>query len=78
MRLKKRISAPPWELGLSKLIIFCPDLWETETGDFVAIGKDVTGELDDLPKDVVVSKGERVVLIPRKSLISARGNIPSK
>lgn len=78
MRLKKRISASPRELGLTAWLFMCPDLWENEAGDFVAIGKDVTEKLDDLPKDAVISKGERAVLIPRKLLISAKNNIPSE
>jgi len=66
-------------LGLSKLIVTCPDLWEMDTGDFVAIGKDVTGIVgDDLPPDNVISEGERAILIPRKILVSAKSNIPNK
>ena len=79
MKLKRRVSLPPQMLGLSTSSQDCPDLWELDTGDFVAIGIDATEELrDQLPPDVRIGPDERAVLIPRKLLVSARNRIPRK
>lgn len=80
MEFKERISKSPKDLGISALcgeLIVCPDLWELDTGDFAAIGKDVSQELKDkLPSDVNVGPDERIILLPRKIITSAKPNIP--
>ena len=77
---KKRVSRPPSELGLTFFLkgnIFCPDLWESETGDYLVIGRDVTKEVyGNLPSGASVGPDERVVLIPRSVLSSAKPDIP--
>lgn len=56
----------------------CPDLLEMETGDFVAIGKDVSDLASSLPAGTGRGPGEKMVLIPRKVPIAAKSDIPSK
>ncbi len=76
MKFKRRVCDHPAVLDITTLIIKCPDLYELETGDFVAIGKDVTDEvIDSLPADTSISKGEKAIKIPRKIMISAIKNI---
>ena len=57
----------------------CPDIWELDTGDFVVIGEDVTTKfLGTLPDNVGVGEHERIVMIPRDLLVSAKKDIPPK
>jgi len=55
----------------------CPDLFELETGDFVVIGQDITSQiLPQLPPGATCGPDERIVLIPRKTLVLAKPHIP--
>jgi hypothetical protein len=55
----------------------CPDLFELETGDFAIIGQDVTSKiLSQLPQGATCGPDERIVLIPRKTLVLAKQDIP--
>lgn len=55
----------------------CPDLWELENGDFAIIGTDMTGELSSrLPEGVSIAPYERLVILPRSRVISAKKDIP--
>ena len=55
----------------------CPDVFELKTGDFAIIGKDVTSEaIGQLPPDASCGPDERIVVIPRKTLIGAKPHIP--
>jgi hypothetical protein len=56
----------------------CPDIVETETGDFVAIGKDVTELAAKLPHGAGCGPTERMVLIPRHILVAAKADIPNE
>ena len=43
IKIKRRVSAHPLDLGITKMVAgICPDVFETELGDFVIIGRDVT------------------------------------
>ncbi len=57
----------------------CPDLWELDDGSFLVIGTDKTEELRHLANKggVFLDDDERIVVIPRHTLVSARNNIPS-
>lgn len=56
----------------------CPDILETETGDFAVIGKDITGEAASrLIGGASCGPDERIVLIPRTTLVLARPDIPA-
>ena len=80
IKIRRRVSAHPADMGFTKMLKgICPDIFETETGDFLIIGRDVTSIVEpEIPADAVISKGERVVLIPRDLLVSAADNILSK
>jgi hypothetical protein len=55
----------------------CPDILELENGDFAVIGIDITASaIPELPPTVGCGPDERVVLIPRKTLVRARPDIP--
>jgi hypothetical protein len=56
----------------------CPDIFELESGDFAIIGRDVTSETTShLPSDASCGLDERIVVIPRKTLILAKNDIPN-
>ena len=55
----------------------CPDLFELKTGDFAVIGIDITSEaLPLLPSSAGCGPDERIVRIPRKTLVLAKSDIP--
>ena len=80
IKIRRRVSAHPADMGVTHMLKgICPDIFETETGDFLVIGRDVTSIVEpEIPADAVISNGERVVLIPRDLLVSAADNIRSK
>ena len=80
IKIRRRVSAHPADMGFTKMLKgICPDIFETETGDFLIIGRDVTSIVEpEIPADAVISNGERVVLIPRDLLVSAVDNILPK
>lgn len=77
IKIKRRVSKHSEELGITKILKgICPDIFETESGDFVIIGRDVTSNVEaEIPADAIISKGERVVLIPRDILLSTIDNV---
>jgi hypothetical protein len=55
----------------------CPDIFELENGDFAIVGRDVTSEvIRDLPPGATCGADERIIAIPRKTLVLARVDIP--
>jgi len=55
----------------------CPDIFELKTGDFAVIGTDITSvALPWLPFGSGCGSSERIVSVPRKTLVLARGDIP--
>jgi hypothetical protein len=55
----------------------CPDIFELETGDFAIIGKDITSKaIGQLPPGASCGPDEKIVVIPRKTLIGAKPHIP--
>lgn len=55
----------------------CPDMFELETGDFAIIGRDITSTaIAQLPPSASCGPDERIVVIPRKTLIGAKPDIP--
>ena len=72
MRLIRRISDVPPGLDGSRGGGRCPDIWETDAGDYVVIGEDVTDEVRKaLPANADVSPNEKVVVIAKDVLLSA-------
>jgi len=56
----------------------CPDILALDSGDFAVIGKDITdASRGQLPPTVGCGPDERVVLLPRKTLVLAKSDIPS-
>jgi hypothetical protein len=80
IKIIRRVSGNPSDLGCSKILFgICPDVFETNTGDFLIIGRDVTSIIEpEIPADSLISKGERVVLIPREVFVSAADNVVSE
>jgi hypothetical protein len=77
VKIERRISDHPQRLGITNGGI-CPDFFETVTGDYVVIGKDITDRIDgQLPTDALVSNGERVILVPRVLIESVIRNMKS-
>lgn len=56
----------------------CPDIWELENGDFAIIGADITEAARDLPASASCGPDERMVRIPRKTLVLAKSAIPDR
>jgi hypothetical protein len=55
----------------------CPDVFELENGDFVVVGQDVTAKVRaHLPPGATCGPDERIVVIPRKTLVLAKPHIP--
>lgn len=54
----------------------CPDLFELADGNFAVIGIDITKTRDLLPPDAGCGSDERIVWIPRKTLVDAKPDIP--
>lgn len=56
----------------------CPDIWELEGGDFAVIGTDITTAADRLPSGASCGPDERIIRIPRKTLVLAKPDIPDQ
>lgn len=57
----------------------CPDILEMEGGDFAVIGLDITqAACLQLPPTVSCGPDERIVRIPRKTLVLAKPDIPER
>jgi hypothetical protein len=68
----RRLGPSPKQLNLSGGGRSCPDILELDDGDIAVIGLDITAEsLAHLPTDAGCDHGERVVRIPRKTILAA-------
>jgi len=57
----------------------CPDILELESGDFAIIGEDITEQaIARMFPTASCGPDERVIRIPRKTLILAKQDIPSE
>ncbi|ONI74637.1 hypothetical protein ALI144C_38020 [Actinosynnema sp. ALI-1.44] len=62
---------------LSKTTEVCPDVWELTNGDVAVIGRDLTDVYRGrLPDGVKLAEDERVVVVPRETMVAAKGDIP--
>lgn len=76
-RFARRLGRSAAELGDTREGVSCPDLWELTNGDILAIGRDLTEVYrDQLPSGVSVADDERIVVLPRNLVISAKADIP--
>lgn len=74
--MKRRLGRSPTELGTTNDIGRCPDIWELDNGDIAVIGRDLTDAYTPrLPEGVAIAEDERLVIIPRSTLISAKPDI---
>lgn len=76
-RMTRRLGLSPQELGNTNNVKGCPDIWELDNGDIAVIGRDQTDRYAGrLPSGAAIDDDERVVVIPRNVLISAKPDIP--
>jgi hypothetical protein len=74
---KKRLGPDPHANGArTYACVGCPDIWELDGGDFAVIGTDITSAADRLPASASCGPDERMVKIPRKTLVFAKQDIP--
>ena len=68
----RRPGKSPLELGKTTSGATCPDIWELSNGDFVVVGREATNAYKGrLPSDLNIGSDERLVVIPRATLLSA-------
>lgn len=77
---QRRLGSDPHDGGAkSPGLNGCPDVWELGTGDFAVIGIDITDRTaGKLPATAGCGPDERVVWVPRKTLVAARSDIPTE
>jgi hypothetical protein len=75
----KRIGPDPHANGATTYALQgCPDIWELDNGDFAVIGTDITAAAGNLPPSAGCGPDERMVRIPRITLVSAKADIPDR
>jgi len=79
MFYKRRLGPDPHANGARTYALRgCPDIFELESGDFAIIGSDITHTADQLPPSAGCGPDERIVRIPRKTLVFAKRDIPDR
>jgi hypothetical protein len=75
----RRLGPDPHANGAQTIALNgCPDIFELKSGDFAIIGIDITGSsAKNLPSSAGCGPDERIVLVPRKTLILAKADIPN-
>jgi len=77
MKLRRLGPDPHLDGAETPALQGCPDIFELETGDFAIIGMDATAKIIlDLPPGATCGSDERIIVIPRKTLVKARPDIP--
>ncbi|XKK39969.1 hypothetical protein HFP72_03980 [Nocardiopsis sp. ARC36] len=75
--MTRRLGRSPAELGNTDRASGCPDIWELDNGDIAVIGRDLTDAYAErLPSGAAIAEDERLPIIPRNTLISAKADIP--
>ncbi|SIO85561.1 hypothetical protein [Nocardiopsis sp. JB363] len=75
--MTRRLGRSPIELGNTDRASGCPDIWELDNGDIAVIGRDLTqAYARRLPPGSAIAEDERLVIIPRNTLTSAKADIP--
>jgi hypothetical protein len=74
----RRLGPDPHENGTKTYACNgCPDVWELAGGDFAIIGSDITAQAaGKLPPTASCGPDERIIRIPRRTLILAKQDIP--
>ena len=77
MNFVKRLGPDPHANGSKTFACNgCPDIWELDSGDFAIIGTDITPAASFLPPSANCGPDERIIRIPRKTLVLAKADIP--
>jgi len=76
----RRLGPDPHAEGAQTIALKgCPDIFELQSGDFAVIGIDITGaSARNLPPSAGCGPDERIVLVPRKTLVLAKADIPNR
>lgn len=76
----RRLGPDPHANGAQTIALKgCPDIFELENGDFAIIGIDITdASIEHLPPSAGCGPDERIVRIPRKTLVLAKSDIPNQ
>ncbi len=79
VRFLRRLGPDPHAGGArTPALRSCPDIFELESGDFAIIGQDITAEsLAHLPASASCGPDERIIRIPRRTLVLAKPDIPN-
>ncbi len=79
MKIIRRIGPDPHANGRKSAgAAGCPDILELDGGDFAIIGIDITSEARGiLPPSAGCGPDERIVRVPRATLVLAKPEIPS-
>ena len=77
---KRRLGPDPHADGARTVALNgCPDIFELESGDFAIIGADITdASVKHLPPSASCGPDERIIRIPRKTLVGAKADIPNQ
>lgn len=79
MTFLKRLGPDPHLDGARTYALSgCPDIWELDDGDFAVIGTDISEAVATLPPSASCGPDERMVRIPRKTLVLAKPEIPDR
>ncbi len=74
----RRLGKSPAELDRTEAKLGSPDIWELTNGDAAVIGRDLTDAYASrLPDGVTVAPDERIVVIPRATIVAAKKDIPN-
>ena len=78
MKITRRIGPDPHANGAkTSSLQGCPDILELEDGDFAIIGVDITAlAIGQLRFGAGCGPDERIIKIPRKTLVMAKADIP--
>jgi hypothetical protein len=76
----RRLGPDPHAGGSRTIALHgCPDILELNDGDFAIIGVDITAVASaQLPASAGCGPDERIVRIPRKTLVLAKPDIPNQ
>jgi hypothetical protein len=80
LKFLRRLGPDPHANGAQTYALYgCPDILELEGGDFAIIGADITAAAaGKLPPTVSCGPDERIIRIPRRTLLAAKSSIPSE
>ncbi|MEU9832660.1 hypothetical protein AB0D67_14115 [Streptosporangium sp. NPDC048047] len=79
MKAVRRLGKTPEARGDTTAATGSPDIIELDDGNFAVIGTDITDQLGVNPlHDARCAPDERIVLISRATLISAKSDIPEQ